>query len=150
MAGITPLFTPGQINDWIDIFRDAAEKKIEEALQYAGESALSEAKLSGSYTDQTGNLRSSIGYMILKNGIVIDGLFEEASSGTDRKTGLSKGKALADELRTQFSEGYVLVVVAGMEYAVYVEAMGLDVLTFTEAKTKGLLSNLIKGVVNGR
>ena len=37
-------------------------------LRYLGEKCINEARDSGSYSDRTGNLRASIGYVLVSNG----------------------------------------------------------------------------------
>ena len=46
--------------------------------------------------------------------------FNQVKQGTD---GIKEGKELAKELAKQYTSGYALIVVAGMNYAEYVEAM---------------------------
>jgi len=79
------------------------------------------------YQDHTGNLRSSTGFIITKDGKVVHTSFKESPVGTDKQTGLKEGlKAALDELRP--SKGYGVVLVSGMEYASWVESKGFDVL----------------------
>lgn len=82
------------------------------------------------FEDQTGNLRSSIGYVIYQNGSPVDSNFEQVSgSKGDGSEGKSKGERLAKEIAGKYPNGFVLVVVAGMNYALYVESKNRDVLT---------------------
>lgn len=94
------------------------------ALSYLGELCVIEAKdrpQESSWFDQSGNLRSSIGYVIVHNGKIIKySEFNQVKQGTD---GIKEGKELAKELAKQYTSGYALVVVAGMNYAELVEAM---------------------------
>lgn len=78
---------------------------------------------SPSFQDQTGNLRSSIGYVIFKNGQPVRENFEG-----DASEGKTKGYEYA-AAQSQSFEGFMLIVVAGMDYAVYVEGYGYDVIT---------------------
>lgn len=86
---------------------------------------------SESWYDQTGNLRSSIGYAIFSQGRKeIESAFDSVLGGTE---GSQKGRKMVEELARLYSDTYALVVVAAMEYAEYVEAMGSkDVLASTE------------------
>ena len=98
-----------------------AENEILKKLSFIGEHAVNDARGNGDYMDNTGNLRSSIGYTILKNGETVrtssfDRVKQEASKAKKEST------KLLDELRTKFNTGFVLIVVAGMDYAVTVEA----------------------------
>lgn len=68
---MTPLFDQHSLERWFDHFQSKAENKILVLLQAGGEKFIDIARRNGSYKDQTGNLRSSIGYIIAKNGEVI-------------------------------------------------------------------------------
>lgn len=131
--GITANFTEADVKARIDKFLRVIEKRIIQRLQYLGEQCVTHAKsipASVGFNDQTGNLRSSIGYMVFKNGIAV----HENYSGFDE--GSSAGKALAEKVGSKHTMGYSLVVTAGMNYAVYVEAKGRDVLTSAEILAK--------------
>lgn len=84
-----------------------------------------------SWYDQTGNLRSSVGYVIAHNKNIIQySTFNQVKQGSE---GVKTGKDLAEELAKRYSNNYVLIVVAGMNYAGVVEAMdNKDVLASTE------------------
>lgn len=84
-----------------------------------------------SWYDQTGNLRSSVGYVIAHNKNIIQySSFNQVKQGSE---GVKTGKDLAEELAKKYSNNYVLIVVAGMNYAEFVEAMdNKDVLASTE------------------
>ena len=91
-----------------------------------------------SWNDQSGNLRSSVGYIVTIDGqIESEGGFRRFA---DADEGPSKGKAYARTLAPQYSEGVALIIVAGMEYAAYVEAMeNKTVLAQGEIETKRLI-----------
>ena len=110
---------------------DAILKEIERvniltirALSRLGEECVTEARDRSpeeSWIDRTGNLRSSIGYVIASGGKIIRySDFSVVKNGTD---GPKTGKALAEEIARKYRSEYALVVVAGMNYAEYVEAM---------------------------
>lgn len=96
-----------------------------------------------SWYDQSGNLRSSIGYVIVKDGrIISEGGFDQVKSGT---IGVSEGKRFAKEIAASFPQGFALIVVAGMKYAAYVEAMdNKDVLASSELIARKLVDELIR------
>lgn len=96
-----------------------------------------------SWIDRTGNLRSSIGYIIVHNGkIVKSSDFKQVKQGSE---GTMTGKNFAAEIAKQFLSEYTLVVVAGMNYAEYVEAMeNKDVLSAPELFAKKELPGMIK------
>ena len=115
-------------------------------LHAGGEKFIDIARRNGSYKDQTGNLRSSIGYIIAKNGEVVAENFTESEKGTDKTTGKYKGRRLAEEVSLSHSGGYVLVGVAGMEYAAAVEAKGYEVGSGANTQCEKYLRDTLKSV----
>lgn len=113
-------------------------------LQYVGEQAVNEVRLKGSYTDRTGNLRSSTGYVVVDNGkIVSSSSFEAVTvNGGTGTEGAQKGRAFAEELASRYSSGLVLIVVAGMHYAKYVQRRGYDVLISGQILAENLIQQL--------
>lgn len=108
--------------------------EIVRAFSYLGEQCIKRIRdrsAKESWIDQTGNLRSSIGYAVYEEGkVLIESAFEQIKDGKD---GSLKGRKVIEELASKYSQTYALVVVAGMEYAEYVEAMNnKDVLASTE------------------
>ena len=88
-----------------------------------------------SWYDQTGNLRSSVGYVIAHNKNIIQ--YSGFNQGKQGSEGVKTGKDLAEKLAKRYSNNYVLIVVAGMNYAEFVEAMdNKDVLSSTELWVK--------------
>lgn len=93
------------------------------------------------YIDDTGNLRSSIGYVLVADGeIVTMSAFETVGKG---KEGSDTGKTYAESLARNHPTGIALVVVAGMHYAEYVAAKGYDVLDSAELLAEQLVAKLI-------
>lgn len=115
-----------------------------ESLVYVGESALRTAREGHKYKDQTGNLTSSIGYCILDEGrIVFESSFDTVLNG---KQGSEDGRKFLQKLISQNSKGLVFIMVAGMPYAQYVEAMNLDVLDSAETLAKEMIPKIMKGL----
>ncbi|KAF5077776.1 hypothetical protein DSECCO2_146680 [anaerobic digester metagenome] len=100
------------------------EKYITEKLFIIGEMCVSYAKSNHTYLDDTGNLTASIGYGVYRNGSRIGG---SVFGGPDEGA-TARAKAL-DELAKDVKEEWVLIVVAGMYYGIYVEALGYDVIS---------------------
>lgn len=98
---------------------------------------------SESWYDQTGNLRSSIGYAVYDYGIKqIESAFQIVRNGNE---GSSEGKKMISQLGREYSNAYALVVVAGMNYASYVEALeNKDVLASTELWAKSIVDARLK------
>lgn len=114
------------------------QQEIYRALSYLGEQCIKRIRDRNgedSWFDQTGNLRSSIGYAVYGKGRkIIESTFEVVKQGSQ---GASEGKRVIDELASKYAEVYALVVVAGMEYADAVEARdNKDVLASTELWAK--------------
>lgn len=101
------------------------------------------ARTNANFTDQTGNLRSSIGYLLLKDGKPIDEDFTASPIGTDRETGKKKGYEFALSKFKQ-EKGYVLILVAGMQYAAAVESKGFDVITTSSFLAKDSVQKLFE------
>lgn len=103
-------------------------------LKYIGERCVNAARISEhkgkDYLDQTGNLRSSTGYVIVVDGqIAGESSFEVVKDG---RQGSVDGRMLAERLAGEYPTGIVLIVVAGMKYAIYVADRGYDVLDSAE------------------
>lgn len=130
-SGLTPLWKKSDIRKMFDKLGKRAEFVIMDLLQRTGEEFVKIASLEGNYIDHTGNLRSSIGYVIVKDGSIAGRNFQlSEKEGTDKQTGKREGEQLAMDLVKTFTKGYVMIGVAGMKYAVIVEAMeNKDVLT---------------------
>lgn len=121
---------------------EKSEKEIIKKLSFIGESAIKEARANGDYMDQTGNLRSSVGYAILNQGkVVFSSRFEKVK--VESTEGNSKSQRLIEELRKKYNQGFVLLVVAGMEYAVYVEALGRNVLSSSKLLAESISKRLL-------
>lgn len=118
---------------------EAWQRAVARQLCYVGEAAVAAARREGSYTDQTGNLRASIGYVVL----YADGA--EAGSGGFHGAGQGGGKEYALRLAREALQGPVLVVTAGMRYARYVAARGYDVLDSAELVARDLARRLAAG-----
>lgn len=92
------------------------------------------------YIDWTANLRSSIGYVVVANGQVVGSSpFDTVKDGAE---GSSEGKNFANELASKYSQGYVLLIVAGMRYAAYVKKRGYDVIDSAELLARQLVKQL--------
>ena len=102
-----------------------------EALSYLGEECVKRVRdrsPKDSWNDQTGNLRSSMGYMVLYNGQPVQqGGFiptPNAPKG-DGSKGRSDGEKFLQETVAEVTRdnSFALVIVAGMNYADKVEAL---------------------------
>lgn len=125
------------------------EKAVMLELQYLGEELtryIKDRPASESWIDRTGNLRSSIGYAIFRNGKADTlGGFSQVSQGGE---GVSEGEEYVKTLSKDKGQ-YGLAVVAGMNYASYVEMHeGKDVLASARIKASEKAGSIEKNVVN--
>lgn len=127
-------------------FENFLENEKEKAIQrgihvmtYIGELCVSEARTNGNYTDRTGNLRNSIGYAVLVDGKIV----EEFTQNTE---GGQQSAKLIKQLKGEYQEGIVLLVVAGMNYASHVEAMNYNVITSAQLLGRKLVPQVLKKI----
>lgn len=163
MAGIIKLsYDLSDVDDFIlEIYRE-----VFAFLAQLGQSAYETAVQEGKYNDITGNLRSSLGYVISMDGKIvkeggfkrIDGrgenyekvFFTTRSQKTvqfwakgksgDGSEGSRQGLSYARDLASKHTNGVTLIVVAGMDYASYVNDIHkLNVIDTAEAKVIAML-----------
>jgi len=108
--------------------RERLDKANFDVLSRVGEEAVIYARSLDTYTDRTTNLRNSIGYVILKDGIVVSGKFP-GNSVAGKGVGQAYANKVAEMVTELSPKGWILIVVAGMDYAACVEAKGYDVLS---------------------
>ena len=134
----------------VDAYLDEQLRRIEKAtlynLAYVGERCIniarSTTKAGKNYLDQTGNLRSSVGYILVQDGRIIQtSTFNPIKTGSE---GPKEGKSFAQELAGKYNQGIVLLLVAGMSYAAHVQDKGYDVLTSAELLAENLAPKLLK------
>lgn len=140
--GIRQITPASEIDRYIERQVERLIKAAIYNLQFIGERCLNAARETNSYKDRTGNLRSSLGYVIVCDGkIVYQSDFEVVMKGD---SGAKTGIQYAKEVVRQFPEGIVLIVVAGMNYASYVSATGRDVLDSAELLADKLVPQILK------
>ena len=136
---ITPM---SEIDRYTEQRLRGLEQAVIRTLTYCGEVCLNVARSTNSYKDQTGNLRSSIGYVVAVDGrIVNQSDFETVKRGGD---GSKQGAAFAKQLVRRFPKGVCLIVVAGMDYAVHVKNRGYDVLDSSELTADRIVPYMLK------
>lgn len=136
--GINCTTSQKAVDELMNAIPSIIEGEIIRALSYLGEQCVRKVRDragSDSWFDQTGNLRSSVGYAVYGEGRkVIESAFDVVKKGSQ---GSEAGRKMIDELANKYAETYALVVVAGMEYADAVEARdNKDVLATTELWAK--------------
>lgn len=139
---IKRLTPTAEIDRYITGRVEAIKKAIVYNLCAVGEQVLNAARLTNSYKDQTGNLRSSIGYIVAVDGEIVQmSSFDTVKEGREGSRG---GKEYAMQLVRDFPHGIVLIVVAGMNYASYVSAKGYDVLDSSELLADKLVPQMLQ------
>lgn len=129
-GGLTPMWSDKEVERWFNYHIDRAEEQIYKLMLKAGEEFVKYARKKGNYQDRTGNLRSSIGYVIVKDGDILTENYELSEEGSERHPGMREAKRLISDLIGVYSKGWVLIGVAAMPYAVYVEAIdNIDVVS---------------------
>lgn len=144
VMGITPKFSQGDVSNRFSKFIEVVEKRQIQRLQYLGEMCVKHARevpAAAGFNDITGNLRSSIGYVVFKNGIAVKELYNITLEGAQ---GAQKGLSLAKRVGSKYTSGIALVVTAGMDYAIYVESKGKDVLSSAEMLAKQELPRMVQ------
>lgn len=116
---IRQITTDAEIDRQLEEYVAQAKYIIARRLRRIGEEVVNEMRMKGTYQDQTGNLRSSTGYVVVMDGKIVEmSAFETVKQGAD---GSKQGKAFVKELASKFPTDTVLIVVAGMDYAYYVQ-----------------------------
>ena len=129
--GLIPQFDKLAMTTALLKFAKENEKKFINALAFIGEEFVNEARSKRTYQDQTGNLRASIGYAIIKNGKTVKFTAKDSPES---------GELVSNLVQQGGNEGIYLIVFAGMEYALYVEAKGFDVLTGSKPTRREVIS----------
>lgn len=128
---IKPTFQNGTVAAKVQEFQKRLESATVFLLQYMGEELTRYAREQHNYTDQTGNLTNSIGYAVVRNGKIVN-YGGEIKSGD----GAAEGLKMAQKMAANASSSFSLLIVAGMNYAAYVEAKGYNVILPAELKAK--------------
>ena len=140
-----------QIRDYLNREAQKHLQRTITLLQYVGETVVNDIRTShiSNWIDRTGNLRSSIGYIITLDGKPIGiSAFEKVigpKPDPDEPDGSQEGKDYAMQLASLYPNGIALIVVAGMEYASYVEKRdNKTVLAQGEIEARRLVDQMIR------
>ena len=144
----------GRMNEFLEEVKRQQISRLQELGEMCVEYARNVPPETG-FQDQTGNLRSSIGYMVFVDGVAVhQSPFEQIQPKAKLSNGVVyNGSKVGEELCRQIgqqSTGICLVCVAGMNYAQYVESKGRDVLTgaehLAEKELPRMLEQLVKNI----
>lgn len=136
---IKPTFQNGAVAAKVQEFQKRLESATVFLLQFMGEELTKYAREQHNYTDQTGNLTNSIGYAVVRNGKIVN-------YGGEIKSGdcAAEGLKIAQKMAANASSSFSLLIVAGMNYAAYVEAKGYNVILPAELKAKADLPSYMQ------
>lgn len=149
---LVPAFTEADLGKQMEEIIGRIVRVTENELNQLGLQMTTAARMKtkgqGGFNDQTGNLRSSIGYILMYDGEIINEDFRIADKGDDRSSGVAKGKDEAERISKESPDGWAIILVAGMEYASWVENMDYDVISGTtlgaDKKLQRALNNVLK------
>ncbi|WP_418202507.1 hypothetical protein [Bacteroides sp.] len=131
-----------EVNSYIERKLEIWRQLLIRNFSYIGEQVLNAARSTDSYKDQTGNLRSSLGYVVAVDGRVADiSSFAVVKNGQE---GSKTGADYARKLARKYPKGIVLIVCAGMNYAAYVSAKGYDVEDSAELLADRLVPQMLR------
>lgn len=124
---------------------------VTEAFEQACLEVVEQAKSLDTYQDQTNQLRSSIGYQIYNQGVLVTEYFQASGKGdgSGSAQGVARGKAVAAESARQYPDDVVGVIVAGAHYALYVESKGYDVISGPASQLKEITSKYLRLAAEG-
>lgn len=149
MAVKTAIIQKFKMADLVKDLNTTQDRIIEatiNTMMYVGEQCITQARDHGNYKDITGNLRSSIGYVVLRAGRIVHQSKPKAYKGPkgDGSKGVAESAILLRRIAGEYPTGIVLVVTAGMEYAVYVEDYRhRDVLTSSQLLAEQIVPELL-------
>lgn len=130
------------LSSFFKAYMKIVSEEMTRVLSYLGEQCVRYARdrsQDESWIDHTGNLRSSVGYAVYDMGKKrIESEFPVIKQGSE---GSEEGRKMIRDLAKLYSDTYALVVVAGMNYAEYVESMdSKDVLSSAELMAQSKIS----------
>ena len=124
---------------------------VTEAFEMACLEVVKQAKSLNTYKDQTNQLRSSIGYQIYDRGVLVTEYFQAggAGDGTGANQGVARGKMIAAEAARKYQNDIVGVIVAGADYALYVESKGYDVISGSASQLSEIAAKYLRLAAEG-
>lgn len=140
-------FSARQIQEKINARIEARKQAFIGRLFAIAEECLNNAKSNHKYSNRTGNLASSINYCIVDNGVIVTAGQWKATVGAEGngQKGIQSGMQYLQKVVSGLPQkGLIFVMVAGMPYASYVEAMSLDVLDTSEAMARAKIKQMIE------
>lgn len=126
----------------IDLGVEKLKKDLISIYEEAAIRIIDEAKLSHTYKNRTHNLEASTGYGVVVNGVLVSfGGFDDSCYGG--QIGLQKLESIVPLINR---DECAIIVVAGMEYATYVERSGYVVLDSARFTGEEILLGMLESV----
>lgn len=134
--------TSAQLSKMLQQEAERRKQVLIRTMLYCAEEVTNAARSTNSYKDQTGNLRSSVGSLVIVDGKVVKEYgFGRVNKGAQ---GVTDGQKFAQSLVKQYHPtGIAIIVVAGKEYASYVADKGYDVLDSAENLASVIVPKLL-------
>ena len=137
--------------------KEALQRVLNMKLLQLAEEAVTHAKHNKGYKDRTANLKNSISFALFYNGELITqqiGNIPLPNEAPKEHQGVESNlESFCSEQGVVRPKGYSLIIVAGMEYGVYVEQKGYNVLHLTKYylrdEMKKILEETIEEIKNG-
>lgn len=139
--GITVQTPMAEIRRELEREVELRKRVLRRSLLAAAEEISNTARSTNSYKDRTGNLRSSVGAVVVQDGKIVGRRgFEKVNHGVD---GDAEGRDYAESLAKNSPSGTVLIAVAGKKYASYVADKGYDVLDSAELLAERIVPQML-------
>ncbi|MCZ4244977.1 hypothetical protein [Pedobacter punctiformis] len=128
MIKITADFSLQDLNDIINDETESWFDELVDDYRRAGKQFVERAVAKATFNNITWNLRSSIGYLIMFEGKIVESYFKDLKDGTE---GQEVGRDYAEFVARLVNDGVglAMALVAGEEYAYFVEKKGKDVIS---------------------
>lgn len=131
--GIRPVFSIEKFNSYVEDNVEKLNKSMVRRLRFIAEKCIIEARERKDYKDHTGNLKNSVGYVIIRDRKPISWSRTSIGQGTEEARAAREDALDAILLDDDIPQnGVCLVMVAGMGYAAAVESWGYIVLSGAE------------------
>lgn len=122
----------------LDNYKSRIDEEMVASLVSAGNTIVNMAKDTHTYKNRSGNLEASTGFGVVVRGQLVEyGGFDSSFIGGN--VGVEKLKSIIDEAKEEYS----IIIVAGMEYATYVERSGYVVLDNARYDGESVLKELL-------
>jgi len=129
-----------QVSKYLLTFSNIIEDVLIRELEILVANLENHAKLTAGYEDQTSNLKGSIGGVVLKDGRIVSKKGFDSGGAEGNTTGIE----FINSLIGYNTKGFVIILVAGMEYATYQENFhNNNVLKKSELKMKRELPKVL-------